>query len=95
MSLLPSLCASMQRFVVDQPNATQRAAPELFLFLGWLKAVSVGFFSQFLHYSIYLVRNTTVQLWDILAGLTPIIYPPFPATVNPTGITGASTGEER
>jgi hypothetical protein len=38
--------------------------------------------------------HTYIDL-DILGGLTPIKYPPFPPIVNLKGITGVSTGEER
>ena len=103
LPLIPSLRPGVQRFVVDQANATQCAAQELFLFLSWVKALAVGSFSHVLHFTIYFVNTTTMQL-DILWGLTPIKYPPFPPAVNrsaersrrsPAGITGVSTGEER
>jgi hypothetical protein len=32
---------------------------------------------------------------DILGGLTPIKYPPFPPTADPTGTAGVSTRVER
>jgi hypothetical protein len=32
---------------------------------------------------------------EILGVLNPIKFPPFPLAVNPAGITGVSTGEER
>jgi hypothetical protein len=46
----------VQSFVVDQTNATQRAAQELFLLLGWVKAISVGSFSHVSHCDILPVK---------------------------------------
>jgi hypothetical protein len=47
----------VQSFVVDQPNATQCAAQELFLFRCWVKAISVGSLGHVSHLS-----NQTVKL---------------------------------
>jgi hypothetical protein len=48
---VPPLSPGMQSFVVNQPNATQCAAQELFLFPRWVKTVSVGFFCHALHFT--------------------------------------------
>src|SRR4028118_2048981 len=49
LSFVPPLCANVQSFVVDQPNATQCAAQELFLLRRWVKAISVGSLGHVLH----------------------------------------------
>jgi hypothetical protein len=79
--LVPSLSATVQGFVIDQPNATQCAAQELFLFLGWVKAVSVGTLSHALHFATYCVRISSMCL-EILGTLSPRKFPPFPLTVK-------------
>jgi hypothetical protein len=52
---VPRFCPGMQSFVVDQPNATQCTAQELFLFRRWVKAVAVcslGHASHFTRQSV-------------------------------------------
>jgi hypothetical protein len=53
---VPSESASMQSFVIEQPNATQCTAQEFFLFRRWVKAVSVGFFCHTLHSTKFRVK---------------------------------------
>src|SRR5919199_1351451 len=56
LAFIPGFCPSMQRFVVNQPDATQCAAQELFLFRCWVKAVSVGTLSHGSHTNTFPVK---------------------------------------
>ena len=41
------------------------------------------------------LKNLGVLLAQPARSAYPVKFSPFPLTVNPTGITGVSTGEER
>jgi len=56
LSLVPSFSASMQRLIIDQPNATQCAVQELFLFRRWVKAIAVGSLCHALHSTVFHVK---------------------------------------
>ena len=82
LMFVPSFGSGMQCPVVDQPHATQRAPQELFLFLGWVKAVSVGALSHKSHSTMQRVRLV------IKGAQCPLNYPPIPPRPIRAGFPG-------